>query len=75
MTLFILRMERQGQQTDKFTADCLTKWHLHGRTPNPPDIRMIPTKRDYLYRYNIEAAYTPIRETPESQKTYRKRLY
>jgi hypothetical protein len=39
MTLFILRMERQGQQADTFTADWLKKWHLHGRTPNPPDIK------------------------------------
>ena len=73
--LFIVRMERQGQQTDNFTADWLTKWHLHGRTPNPPDIRRIPTKLDYLYRYNIQAAYTPIRGNLESQKIYRKLLY
>ena len=36
MTLFILRMGRQGQQTDTFTTDWLLKWHLHGRSPNPP---------------------------------------
>ena len=75
MTLFVLRMEKQGLRTDTFTADCLTKWRLHGRTPNPPQIKRIPTKFDYLYRYNIESAYAPTRRTSEQRKTYKRRLY
>ena len=53
MTLFILRMKKQGQQKATFTTDWLTRWHLHERTPNPPQIKRIPAKFDYLYRYNI----------------------
>jgi len=75
VTLFILRMEQQGQQKATFTTDWLTRWHLHGRTPNPPQIKRIPAKFDYLYHYNIEAAYTPIRADSENHKSYKKRLY
>jgi len=46
MTLFILRMEKQGQQMATFTTDWLTRWHLHERTPNPPQIKRIPAKFD-----------------------------
>lgn len=74
MTLFILRMERQCQQIDSFTADWITKWNLHGRSPNPPDITRVPRKLDYIYRYNNEAAYTSVRGTLESQKSYKRRL-
>ena len=75
MTLFMLQMERQGRRIDTFTENWLTKWRLHRRTPNPPLIRRIPKKFDYLYRYNIESAYAPMREDPEHPKTYKKRLY
>jgi len=33
------------------------------RTPNPSQIKRIPAKFDYIYRYNIEAAYKPILKT------------
>jgi len=56
MTLFILRIGKQGHQTATFTTDWLTRWYLYERTPNPPQIRRIPVTFDYLYRYNIEAA-------------------
>ena len=72
---FILRVEKQGRRTDTFTADWLTKWRLHGRTPNPPQIKIIPTKFDYLYRYNIESAYAPMRGTSEYPKTCKRRPY
>jgi hypothetical protein len=36
MTLFLLRIEKQGQKKDTFTAEWLTKWRLHVKTPNPP---------------------------------------
>jgi len=48
MTLFMLRMEKQGQRIDTFTEKWLTQWRLHRRTPNPPLIKRIPTKFDYL---------------------------
>ena len=32
--LFLLRMEKQGHKKDTFTAEWLTKWCLHGKTPN-----------------------------------------
>jgi len=66
MALFVLRMERQKQQSGTFATDWLNKWRLNGRIPNPPDIKWIPVKLDYLYRYNIEAAYMPTRGTLES---------
>ena len=75
MTLFMLRMEKQGRMTDTFTADLLTKWRLHGREPNTPRIKRIPTKFDYLYRYNIESAYAPSRETSRHSRAYKRRLY
>jgi len=75
MTLFIVRMEKQGRRTDTFTTDWLTKWRLHGRTPNPPQIKRIPTKFDYVHRYNIESAYAPMRQTYEHPTTYNRRLY
>jgi len=71
----MLRMEKQGRRTDIFTADWLTKWRLHGRKPNPPQIKRIPTNFDYLYRYNVESAYAPMRETSEHPQTYKIRLY
>jgi len=75
MTLFMLRMEKQGRRTDTFTADWLTKWRLHGTTPNPLQIKRIPTKFDPVYRYNIESANAPMRGTAEHPKTYKRRLY
>ena len=75
MTLFILRMESQKQQPGTFTTDWINKWNLKGRIPNPPDIKRTPVKLDYLYRYNIEAAYMPTRGTLGSQKTYKKLMY
>jgi len=75
MTLFFLRMEKQGHQKATFTTDWLTRWYLHERTPNPLQIRRIPAKFDYIYRYNIEAAYTPIRRDSENHKSHKKRLY
>ena len=66
MTLFILRMVQQGQHKATFTTDWPTRWHLHKRTPNPPQIKRIHAKFNYLYRYNIEAAYTPIRVDSEN---------
>jgi len=75
VTLFILRLEKEGRRTNTFTADWLTKWRLHGSTPNPPHIKMIPKNFDYLYRYNIEAAYAPMRRTSEHPKTYKRRIY
>jgi hypothetical protein len=75
MTLFILHTERQAQQTASFTTDWIKRWNLHGRLPNPPDLKRIPRTLDYLYRYNIEAAYTPVRDNLESQKSYKRRLY
>jgi hypothetical protein len=42
---------------------------------NPSEIKRIPAKFDYLYRYNIEAAYTPIRADSENHKSCKKRLY
>jgi len=45
------------------------------KTPNPPLIKRIPTKFDYLYQYNIESAYAPRRETSEHPNTYKRRLY
>jgi len=38
-------------------------------------MRRIPSKFDYLYRYNIEAAYTPIRGDVENLKSHKKKLY
>jgi len=64
MTLFILRMEKQRKQKATFKTDWLARWHLHVRKPNTPQIR-IPAKFNYLYRYNIEAEYTPIRANSE----------
>jgi hypothetical protein len=61
-------MEKQGQKKDTFTAEWLMKWCLRGRTPNPPHITMVPKKFDYLYRYNIESAYTPMRVPSEQPK-------
>ena len=75
MTLFMMRMVRQGQRTDTFTADWLTKWRLHGRRPNPPHIKRFPKKFDYLYQYNIESAYAPMRASSEHPKSYKIRLY
>jgi len=46
MMLFVLRMEKQGQQKVTFTTDCLTRWHLHERTPNTPQIKRIPANFD-----------------------------
>ena len=43
--------------------------------PPPPHMRRIPSKFDYLYRYNIEAAYTPIRGDVENLKSHKKKLY
>ena len=74
VTLFILSMERQSQQTGTLTAGWIEKWNLHGRSPNPPDMR-VPRKLEYLHRYNIEAAYIPTRGTLESNKSYRRWLY
>jgi len=71
VTLFILSMERQSQQTGTLTAGWIEKWNLHGRSPNPPDMR-VPRKLEYLHRYNIEAAYIPTRGTLESNKSYRR---
>ena len=45
------------------------------KNTQPPQIRRIPAKFDYLYRYNIEAAYTPIRTDSENHKSHNKRLY
>jgi len=45
------------------------------KNTKPPRHKRIPTNFDYLYRYNIEAAYKPTRETFENQMTYRKRLH
>ena len=73
MTLFTLRMEKHGQQKAAFTTDGLTRWHLHERTPNPPQIKRIPAKFDYLYRYNIEAAYTSVRVDSENHKSHKKK--
>jgi len=75
MTLFILRTERQAQQTASFTTDWIKRMNLHGRLPNPPDLKRIPRTLDYLYRYNIEAAYTAVRDNLESQKPYKRILY
>jgi len=75
MTLFLLRMEKQGHGKATFTTDWLTRWYLHERTPNFPQIRRIPAKFDYLYHYNIEAAYTPIRCDSENHKAHKKRLH
>jgi len=75
VTLFMLLMQKQGRRTDIFTADWLTKWRLHGRIPNPPQIKRIPTKFDYLYRYNIDSAYAPMKGTSEHPQTYKRRLY
>ena len=75
MTLFIQRMERQSQQTGTLTAGWIEKWNLHGRSSNPTDITRVPRKLEYLHQYNIEAVYIPNRGTPESNKSYRRRLY
>ena len=75
MTLFVLRMEKEGQQKDTFTADWLTSWHLHVRTPNPRHIKRIPAKFDYFYRNNTEAAYTPISDDSENHKCRKKGIY
>jgi exonuclease III len=75
MTLFMTRMEKQMEMDDTITADWLKKWNLHKKTPNPPDEGMIPRKYDYLHRYKIEAAYTPIRGTHENQRSFKTRLY
>ena len=45
------------------------------KNPQQPLIRRISAKFDYLYRYNIEAAYTPIRRDFENHKSHKKRLY
>ena len=66
---------RQAQQTVSFTTDWIKRWILHGRLPNRPDLKRIPRTLDYLYRYNLEAAYTHIRDNLESQKSYKRRLY
>jgi len=75
MTLFMLRMGKQGRTIDTSTENWLTKWRLHRRTPNLPLIKRIPTKFDYLYRNNIESAYAPMRDDPEHPKIHKKRLY
>jgi hypothetical protein len=75
MTLFLLRMEKQGQKKDTFTVEWLTKWRLNGRTPNPPHITLILKKLYYLYRYNIESAYTPMLSPSEQPKSYKRRLH
>jgi hypothetical protein len=75
MTLFLLRTDKQGQKKDTFTAEWLTKWRSHGRTPYPPHITKVPKKFDFLYRYNIESAYTPMRGLSEKPKRYKRRLY
>jgi hypothetical protein len=59
---------------DTFTAKWLTKWRLHGRTPNPPHIKMVPMTFDYLYRQNISSAYTPMRGPSQQPKSYKRRL-
>jgi len=48
-----------------------TKWQV----TKPPDIKWVPRKLEYLYRYNVETAYIPIRGTLESNKSYRRRLF
>jgi len=68
-------MERQSQRTGTLTARWVEKWKLNGRSPNPPDTKRVPRKLEYLYHYNVETAYIPIRGTLESIKSYRRRLY
>ena len=75
MTLFIQRLEKQSQRTGTLMAEWIEKWNLHARSSNPPDITRVQRKLEYLHRYNIEAAYIPTRGTPESNKSYRRRLY
>jgi len=63
-----------------------TKSYLHSRlaykmaptrknTQPPPQIKRIPAKFDYLYRYNFEPAYTPIRAGSGNNKSYKERFY
>jgi len=75
MTLFMFRMEGQGRRKGTFTAEWLTRWRLHEKTTNPPDIKRIAKKLEYLHRYDMESAYTPKRENSEHPKTYKRRLY
>ena len=75
ITLFLLRMEEQQMNHESFTADWLRYWFKQRQVPNPPDKKRIPAKLEYLYRYNIEAAYMSPKGTTEGKLTYKKRIY
>jgi len=74
MTLFILRMEKKGKQKATFTTDWLKSGTYTKEHPTQ-HMKRIPAKFDYNYRYNIEAAYTPIRVDSENHKSHKKKLY
>ena len=77
MTLFILRMENQRQQTAIFTTDWLTRWHLNVRRPNPPHHH-----KQKGYQRNstnfivatLKLPTRPLRGGSENHKSHKKRL-
>jgi len=73
VSLFITQIELQKQRTHTFTRDWLSRWQLLTRPSNPPNMKQIPAKFDYLYRYNIEAAYVPLVDISTTKKA-RKRI-
>ena len=57
------------------TADWMNRWGLQEQTKNPPYAGKTLHRLEYLHRYAMESAYLAPRDTSESAKAYKKRLY